>query len=311
MSNHPSAVTAETIRGDPTHKNETLADSEFEKLTASGFGQPFLLAVKLEGEEGKLHLRVHIANPEPEFEWADLQKAPSDIRELAASTSNNSALAWRFFPNSGDVSKLYFDASSKFDPWKNEGLPSGEQEDVVDPFTVDAGASQTSALDNDLTAESLDHSEEEVSEFEQQIEEGDYGVPDSTATVKTRGSAQKAFSAKVKNNYGWRCAVTGIETRAFLIASHIVPWSVDEAIRLDPANGICLSVLIDRAFEHGYLVIQDDLTINVDWERVGDDKKLVEQLGPFDDAKLDAPKAHPPKIEYLSRRRDIQLLSKK
>ena len=29
---------------------------------------------------------------------------------------------------------------------------------------------------------------------------------------------------------------------------------------------------MDRAFEKGYLLIEDDLTIRIDWDRVGDDK---------------------------------------
>lgn len=92
-------------------------------------------------------------------------------------------------------------------------------------------------------------------------------------------------------------------TKEFLVASHIVPWGEDQAIRLDPSNGICLSVLVDRAFEKGYLQIQDDLTIQVDWAKIGNDRVLREQLEPYDGRKVNAPKQAAPRKEYLERRR--------
>lgn len=302
MTENPSETTVETIRGNPDHKDAAAADSEFEYLLSSDFGQPFLIAVKLEGEPATLHLRVHIESPSAEFSWADLKNSPLGIQELAAKTKPTSVLASRLFDDGDD---LFFDASSKAHPWKDQPTSPNGQEDETSPTVVDTGTLQASELDSDSIAESLVHSEEEVAALEHKAEEGDYEVPDSTATVKTRGSAQRVFSSKVKNNYNWKCAITGIETPEFLIASHIVPWSLDETIRLDPSNGICLSVLADRAFEHGYIVIQDDLAINVAWDLVGDDKKLAAQLAPFDGIKLDAPKDHPPKVEYLKRRRAL------
>jgi hypothetical protein len=100
-----------------------------------------------------------------------------------------------------------------------------------------------------------------------------------------------------------RCAITGIETREFLVAAHIVPWSTDQSIRLDPSNGICLSLLVDRAFEKGYLLIEDDHTIRIDWDRVGDDHELRTWLKPYEGKTLNAPTDGPPKAEYLQRRR--------
>ena len=104
-------------------------------------------------------------------------------------------------------------------------------------------------------------------------------------------------------NYGYRCAITGLATKDFLVASHIVPWSKDETIRLDPSNGICLSLLVDRAFEKGYLLIEDDYTIRIDWDRVGNDSALRSRLEPYDGQKLNKPAKGAPKLEYLQRRR--------
>lgn len=66
-----------------------------------------------------------------------------------------------------------------------------------------------------------------------------------------------------------------------------------------------MSVLVDRAFEIGCLIIADDFTVTVNWEKLGDDHKLKEALQKFDGTKLVAPTSHPPKIEYLQRRREL------
>lgn len=161
------------------------------------------------------------------------------------------------------------------------------------------------AQGGDAAAETLEVSTEEVEEFRGQIKQGNYEVADSHSTVKTRGSAQRAFAEAVKTNYGYKCAVTGIENRDFLVASHIVPWSVDQSIRLDPSNGICLSLLVDRAFEKGYLIIKDDFTTWIDWGRVGSDEALRDQLLPYDKQMMTVPKYYAPQLDYLQRRRAL------
>lgn len=304
MADDPNVSTAETIRGDPFHETAAAADQEFHQLIASGFGQPFLVAVKLRGDENTLHLSVLVEDPEHQFEWADIQSAPPEIQELAARTSPQSALAWRYLADEDGFEGLYFDPSRKVGPWSISGAGSIGPEERTEP-AESQGKAERSDFDSDLFAEGLAHSEDEVSEFERRLASGNYEVPDSFGTKKTRGSAQRAFAAEVKKNYGWRCALTGIQTRSFLIASHIVPWSVDEKIRLDPSNGICLSVLVDRAFENGILVLEDDLTVTLNSEEVGGDVELMRQLGIYDGMKLDLPKAHPPKVEYLRRRRSL------
>ncbi len=200
---------------------------------------------------------------------------------------------------------LFFDASKNHDAW---GQPAPLPEELVS-----SAAEIVAALDDrfptlpqsDAAAEASEPDLIEVEEFREQIGRKDYSVTDSTATIKTRGSAQRAFADAVKGNYGYRCAVTGIATREFLVASHIVPWSEDISIRLDPANGICLSLIADRAFEEGYLLIKDDLTLRVNTDRVGADTALLALLSPYDGTTLASPNQEPPKIEYLQRRRAL------
>lgn len=341
MSLTSNETTAETIPGDPSHLNFTAAEEEFALLANRGAGQPYLMAIKLRGEPDVLHLRAYLRNPSEEYVWASLQLVPPEIQAIAAKTSQQSALAWSTIQSGGvspsvkindvlvqlvtsenlvgviealDIDTgqalitylqrpaygLFFDPTRNHDAWL-QPVPLAEQ--AVASISALLGARFPASLQGDAAAEALEASPEEIDVFREQIEQKNYEVSDSHATIKTRGSAQRAFAEAVKANYGFQCAITGVDTRDFLVASHIVPWSEDKSIRLDPSNGICLSVLVDRAFERGYLLIEDDLTVQVDFNKIGSDQELRNLLAPYHEHKLNAPEEGGPKQEYLQRRR--------
>ena len=55
------------------------------------------------------------------------------------------------------------------------------------------------------------------------------------------------------------CRVTGIDDDAFLIASHIKPWSKsDNGERLDGWNGLMLARHVDHLFDSGHITFEDD-----------------------------------------------------
>lgn len=200
---------------------------------------------------------------------------------------------------------LFFDPTRNHDAWL-QPAPFPEQiAESADDYMKLLDARFPVTPQGDAAAEKLEADPDEVKAFRHQIVLKSFEVPDSTATVKTRGSAQKAFAGAVKANYGYRCAITGIENKDFLVAAHIVPWSEDQSIRLDPSNGICLSLFVDRAFEKGYLVIEDDHSIRIDLHRVGDDDALRKELEPYEGQTLHPPAKEGPKLEYLQRRRAI------
>jgi len=200
---------------------------------------------------------------------------------------------------------LFFDPAQNHDAWVSPAPLSEKLATQVGDFLRELSERFPVPAEGDAAAEAAELDFREVEVFRKQIEEKDYAVADSTATIKTRGSAQRVFANSVKSSYGYRCAVTGIETRDFLVASHIVPWSEDQSIRLDPSNGICLSLLMDRAFETGHLLIDDDLSIRVDWHKVGNDAMLRHQLEPYDGKKLMEPTIGRPQPQYLRRRRSL------
>ncbi len=200
---------------------------------------------------------------------------------------------------------LFFDPARNHSAWQQPAPLSAQMAASADELANALDARFPPSPDKDAAAETSEADPDEVEIFRDQIEQRSFEVPDSSATVKTRGSAQKAFADAVKANYRYRCAITGIMTKDFLVASHIVPWSVDQSIRLDPSNGICLSLFVDRAFEKGYLLIEDDHTVCIDWDRVGDDHALQRELRLYEGRTLDVPAEGGPKLEYLQRRRAL------
>ncbi len=83
---------------------------------------------------------------------------------------------------------------------------------------------------------------------------------ETTATVKQR-RGQEYFRDAVLNNFAGRCGVTGLAVRELLIASHILPWGIHPADRLNVRNGLCLSRLHDAAFDRYLITFDADLRL--------------------------------------------------
>ncbi|MEZ5704121.1 MAG: HNH endonuclease [Burkholderiaceae bacterium] len=83
-----------------------------------------------------------------------------------------------------------------------------------------------------------------------------------TALVKVRVN-QARFRRAVLASYNGRCCVSGLAVPQLLIASHIVPWSMDTKNRLNPQNGLCLSALHDKAYDIGLITVLPDFTVCV------------------------------------------------
>ena len=82
------------------------------------------------------------------------------------------------------------------------------------------------------------------------------------AAVKVRVN-QDIFRKMVLANYGGKCCVTGLMVPEVLRASHISPWAEDEANRLNPENGLCLSATYDAAFDRHLISFDEDYRLVV------------------------------------------------
>ncbi len=111
---------------------------------------------------------------------------------------------------------------------------------------------------------------------------------------------QGFFRAAVMSAYAGECCITGLSVPALLVASHIVPWSVDERNRVNPRNGLLLSALHDKAFDTGLLTIDDELLVRVSSENeVSDDKFFAESIGIYDGKPIRPPEKFEPEKEFL------------
>lgn len=114
---------------------------------------------------------------------------------------------------------------------------------------------------------------------------------------------QSVFREMVLNNYSCRCALTDIDLPELLVASHIIPWSVNARERLNPANGICLSTLYDAAFDKGLIAFKPDTTELIVSERLKDraKKEFYEKyFGSLEGRKLNTAEKYRPSAECLN-----------
>jgi HNH endonuclease len=80
--------------------------------------------------------------------------------------------------------------------------------------------------------------------------------------VKVRVN-QRFFRSTVLASYESRCCITGLAIPSLLSASHIAPWAKDPSNRMNPRNGLCLSVLHHVAFDNGLITITPDFRVRV------------------------------------------------
>ena len=80
--------------------------------------------------------------------------------------------------------------------------------------------------------------------------------------VKVR-LGQNFFRKSVLASYENICCMSDVCIPELLIASHIIPWSINKENRLNPSNGLCLSAIHDKAFDKGFLTVLPDYSINV------------------------------------------------
>jgi predicted restriction endonuclease len=133
----------------------------------------------------------------------------------------------------------------------------------------------------------------------QQPEGDDYSGETRDYVARCR-IKQEFFRRAVFSNYRGRCCMSGLSESRLLVASHIVPWSVDRANRLNPRNGLCLSAIHDKAFDNGLITISDDLRVILSGEiRRRNDKFISTVFFPIADKHIECPERFTPSPEFL------------
>ncbi|EMY3585008.1 HNH endonuclease [Flavobacterium psychrophilum] len=118
--------------------------------------------------------------------------------------------------------------------------------------------------------------------------------------VKTRVN-QNVFRQIVVANYSGKCAISGIDIPELLFASHIIPWSKNENERLNPENGICLSALYDKAFDKGFIGINEnlDVLISTDLKKKNKHDYYLKYFSHLDKTKITVPQRYLPNKDFL------------
>ena len=121
-----------------------------------------------------------------------------------------------------------------------------------------------------------------------------------SAVVQVRVN-QVRFRRAILASYDATCCISGLRHEKLVIASHIVPWSLDKANRLNPQNGLCLSALHDRAYDQGLLTVMPDYTVRVDRKLVRNsaDPFLSKAILSFDRQQIRLPKGFKPNPAFL------------
>ncbi len=115
---------------------------------------------------------------------------------------------------------------------------------------------------------------------------------------------QSFFRSRILSAYNFRCCVTGLAVRELLVASHIVPWSMDASNRMNPRNGLCLNALHDRAFDRLLMWIDEDFSVRFSpriRDVAGENAAALRWLLAFEGRPLRLPKRFTPDPAFLGR----------
>ncbi len=193
--------------------------------------------------------------------------------------------------------------------------------DPVITSTGRAGLRGASASDRAIWLEMQHDMEEFTAESEQAMADSGLGpklpIPavqeegvvhregeDRPAQAKIR-IGQSFFRKTVLTVYNGRCCISGLAVPQLLVASHIVPWSVDPDNRLNPSNGLCLSALHDRAFDVGLLTIGDDMTVMTSSKVAGETGSFYSKaINSYAGKQIEYPAKFPPDRDFLAYHRE-------
>ncbi|QSX30346.1 HNH endonuclease [Shewanella cyperi] len=132
----------------------------------------------------------------------------------------------------------------------------------------------------------------------------DYSGAENVTLTKTR-IGQSQFRLAVLSAYDFKCCITGINIADLLVASHIVPWRLDAANRLNPSNGLCLSALHDKAFDKGLITLNEELEVMLSSQLLQQkNRALTDNFEPYENRQIFLPKKFMPSQQFLTHHRN-------
>lgn len=181
------------------------------------------------------------------------------------------------------------------------------------------GLSNASRLDAEIWSEFNNNWDKLVYEYENILTnitneenkiENDIVIPqgkERLTTVKQRVN-QSFFRNAVLSSYNNSCCITGLSTGQLLVASHIKPWSKsDESEKTNPTNGLCLNGLHDKAFDKGFLTVDENYTIHIsgDITDIVNGEAVERYFKIYNNKKIILPDKFLPSKSYLQYHNDV------
>ena len=183
-----------------------------------------------------------------------------------------------------------------------------------------SGLTHTSKLDQEVWAEfnndwnslvwqaSIIRNQLNSNSTEKDDLESPSGPSEKTRMMKYRVH-QAFFRDAILSSFSGRCCVTRLDIKECLVASHIIPWSIDERFRTDPTNGLCLSATFDRLFDSGLMTLTDDYNIIFSQKvRESPESNTRDHLLRFHQNAIIKPYRFLPSREFLGWHRDNRFL---
>ena len=146
---------------------------------------------------------------------------------------------------------------------------------------------------------------DEIEIAESPEDEGDSDRATERQGVVTQRVGQDFFRKAVLSAYNYTCCISGLGAEPLLVASHIVPWRIDEQNRVNPRNGLLLSALHDKAFDRGFITLDDNLTVRVsrNYSPI-DDEFFTQAIAVFDGQPITPPEKLRPHPDFLAYHRE-------
>ncbi len=113
---------------------------------------------------------------------------------------------------------------------------------------------------------------------------------------------QQFFRTAVLAAYDSKCCITGLAVPELLVASHIIPWAENPKTRVNPSNGLCLNALHDRAFDRGFIALDENLRVMVSpaLRRFGETPEITRSFLVFEGIEICRPIRFAPDLEFLA-----------
>lgn len=139
-----------------------------------------------------------------------------------------------------------------------------------------------------------------------EVDQSDFSdfTGETRQVIREQRIKQDFFRKAVLSSYRGRCCMSGMSEARLLIAGHIVPWSRDKKNRLNPANGLSLCAVHDRAFDIGLLTLSDDYRIILSEQiKRKNDCFLNSIFVPLAGKTIELPERFAPEISFIRRHR--------